>query len=529
MEPPQDDSTTPGEAELLDGVVAAIEAAIAEEPWRLENYHYLHDARLELAARQPLDKLDVEIEELDEAIAGNEMDADAYCKRGRAKYLRTVLSGEPADVEDPFADMENVTVYGDPFTAYHLSLHHAIADFDRAIELDPGCAEAYHMRGLAYHLQGLGYIGIALVESNPLDIEQAIRDYDRAIELDPGMTTAYHDRGSAYTEQGWNVAREATQIPEEVFQSFEQAIGDLTTALQQDPESESTYLNRAFANWLLSTYLEAAGEDAESNLRQWFEDSTRVIELNAENMWGYLFRALAYHSAQESAEDESTAAQLENQSNDDFEAFEELGAVLLQQYELSDLFSRVLTLSSGPPTDPRAALPPLLGTFEGDVYTGPDGSFHLQVPALMQPDAVIWDEMASSGDLLVWFEDSLSRWYAMQVHPGDLGEDSLADWVEANIAINMDVRDTLLIETELGLAVVLLHRMPDLEADCAMAVQHRDSHFYAGSYCLVDDPAGEEEGLGFRGFAELYGIQYEPVDALAEEFIRSLEIASDYE
>ena len=144
----------------------------------------------------------------DQAIAENGKDAKAYYRRGTAKYARTVLSGEPADVEPLFDDTSNVTVVGGVPTSYRLNLEHAIADLDQAIELDPGFAEAYHMRGLAYHLQGLEYIGIAQVDVDPEDLEQALSNYDQALALDPELTAAYHDRGTAYAQRGWHVGRD---------------------------------------------------------------------------------------------------------------------------------------------------------------------------------------------------------------------------------------------------------------------------------------------------------------------------------
>jgi tetratricopeptide (TPR) repeat protein len=501
-EPAQHESATPRDVALLEGDITAIEAAIKQEPWQFENYHYLRSARLELAAQRPLDELDAEIARYDQLLEEHPEDAEAYVERGRAKYLRTVFSGEPAYLE------------------------HAIADFDQAIELEPDLAGAYHMRGLAYHLQSLEYIGIAQLESDPADIEKAIRDYDRAIALDPDMTVAYHDRGTAYAHRGWHMRRGADDIPEETFQDLEQAVRDLTSAIELNPEGESTYLNRAFANWLLSMYLGDAGEDTESVLEEWLADAERVIALNPMNMWGYLLRGFACASAQELAEDEPAIDRLESQANEDFEAFEELGEVLLQEYELSDLLSRIPTLSSGPPIDPRASHSGLLGTLEDDVYASPDGSFNLHVPDLMQPNAKVWDEMASSGDLLVWFEDDLARWYALQVHPGSLAEQSLGEWVAANVAVNLDVQEEYPTDIPLGTAIVLVHRYPGPEADCSTAVVHRDEHFYAASYCLLDHYAGEGEESSIRTFGELYGIKYEPVDALAEEFIRGLGIPS---
>jgi hypothetical protein len=506
----------------LEEALAALDQAIALDPWFLEAYHYRHGIRWELEAKQGLDVLDEEIMGYDQAIAENEKDAKAYYERGMAKYTRTVLSGEPADVEP--LDTGGVTVVGGVPTSYHLNLEHAIADLDQAIELDPSFAEAYHMRGLAYHLQGLEYISIAQIDFDAENIKRAIRDYDQAIALDPEMTTAYHDRGTAHVQRGWHVGREADDTPEEVYQDLKQASSDFAMVLEQNPEAESTYLNRAFANLMLSTWLVNAGEDPYDSLQHLLDDSTQVIELNPENMWGYLLRALAHASLQELTEEESTAAQHESQANEDFEVFERLGSVLLQRYDLSDLLTRVLTLSSGPPIEPDEAVSTLLGVLEGDLYTSPDGGFRLRVPALMQPNALIWDEMASSGDLLVWFEDELARWYALQVHPGTLGEQSLEEWVTANVADSLDVQEEYQADTPLGTAMVLVHRFAEPEADCCTALLHQGERFYSVSYCLLDEFMGQDEAASIRTFGDLYGIEYEPVDALALESLEDLEI-----
>jgi tetratricopeptide (TPR) repeat protein len=59
----------------------------------------------------------------------------------------------------------------------------AIADFTKAIELDPGYAEAYYERGEAKRAN--------------LDYEDAIDDYTRAIEVNPQYWKAYWERGFA--------------------------------------------------------------------------------------------------------------------------------------------------------------------------------------------------------------------------------------------------------------------------------------------------------------------------------------------
>jgi len=50
----------------------------------------------------------------------------------------------------------------------------AIADFNKAIELDPGCAEAYHNRGVAYRRKG--------------EHKRAIADLNKAMKLTPMMS-----------------------------------------------------------------------------------------------------------------------------------------------------------------------------------------------------------------------------------------------------------------------------------------------------------------------------------------------------
>ena len=65
---------------------------------------------------------------------------------------------------------------------------HAIADFTRAIELDPNLPGAHYNRGDAY-LANKEY-------------ERAIADYDAAISANPQDAWAYHDRGLAERHLG---------------------------------------------------------------------------------------------------------------------------------------------------------------------------------------------------------------------------------------------------------------------------------------------------------------------------------------
>ena len=64
----------------------------------------------------------------------------------------------------------------------------AIADYNRAIELDPNRAAAYYNRGCAY-----GEIGA---------YDKALADYNKAIELNPNDSLAYYNRGLACSKRG---------------------------------------------------------------------------------------------------------------------------------------------------------------------------------------------------------------------------------------------------------------------------------------------------------------------------------------
>ncbi|KKL71137.1 hypothetical protein LCGC14_2097910, partial [marine sediment metagenome] len=68
------------------------------------------------------------------------------------------------------------------------NLEQALADYTKALELDPDFVLAYHNRGLAY--------------ANLGDLEQAIADYTKALELDQTLVRAYINRGAAYQKSG---------------------------------------------------------------------------------------------------------------------------------------------------------------------------------------------------------------------------------------------------------------------------------------------------------------------------------------
>ena len=69
-----------------------------------------------------------------------------------------------------------------------------MADFSKAIELNPSFAIAYCNRGSAMVTAG--------------ELARAIADYDRAIELNPRLVAAYQNRGLARLLSGMDAAAE---------------------------------------------------------------------------------------------------------------------------------------------------------------------------------------------------------------------------------------------------------------------------------------------------------------------------------
>ena len=63
----------------------------------------------------------------------------------------------------------------------------AMADFDRAIGLDPRCAQAYAARAHLHNFYG--------------DYDEALEDANRALALDPSLYEAYRDRAMVYLDR----------------------------------------------------------------------------------------------------------------------------------------------------------------------------------------------------------------------------------------------------------------------------------------------------------------------------------------
>jgi tetratricopeptide (TPR) repeat protein len=125
-----------------------------------------------------------------------------------------------------------VADYGNRGFTYHNLKQYdaALADYNRAIQLDPNEALAFNNRGMTY----------AALQRH----EEALADYSRAIKLEPTEARFYSNRGNTYVALQW----------------FEKALDDQSKAIQLDPTDAIAYSNRGGAYHSLRRYDEALAD-----------------------------------------------------------------------------------------------------------------------------------------------------------------------------------------------------------------------------------------------------------------------------
>ncbi|MGA0201212.1 MAG: tetratricopeptide repeat protein, partial [Prochlorotrichaceae cyanobacterium] len=100
----------------------------------------------------------------------------------------------------------------------------SLADYTRAIELNPRDAMAYYQRGTLYSAQQ--------------DYNSALRDFDRAIELADNPAFAYTGRGTVYYKQ----------------RNYDAALRDLDRAIELDSRAVEAYIRRGDVYYRQNNY-----------------------------------------------------------------------------------------------------------------------------------------------------------------------------------------------------------------------------------------------------------------------------------
>ncbi len=172
----------------------------------------------------------------------------------RAYTNRGILLFKKGDLDDALADLDAAIRINPGLAGAYVArgavrraksdIKAALADFDRAISIDRNLSQAYDQRANLF--LDLGDITAALADikrSLALDprSDGAIAEFDRAIELNPKMAWAYQGRGTARMAKG----------------DFEPAIVDFSRALELNSKIAVAYMNRGLALLLSGKDVEA--------------------------------------------------------------------------------------------------------------------------------------------------------------------------------------------------------------------------------------------------------------------------------
>jgi tetratricopeptide (TPR) repeat protein len=147
-----------------------------------------------------------------------------------------------------------VPAYAGRGSAYRLKgdLVRALADYEKALLLEPGNAQVRCSQGVLYRIKG--------------DLERAQAELDEAIRLEPKNWSALYHRGKVFLAQG----------------RFAEALTDLTAALSLNARLLVAYLSRAIIHDRLAKYQEALA------------DGTRAITLDARSPAARLVRGVVH-------------------------------------------------------------------------------------------------------------------------------------------------------------------------------------------------------------------------------------------
>ncbi|MEI6427655.1 MAG: tetratricopeptide repeat protein [Pseudanabaena sp. ELA607] len=166
----------------------------------------------------------------------------------------------------------------------------AVADFTKAIEIDPNYAPAYDSRGIAHFRLGN-------------NVELALADFSKAIELDPENVNAYSNRCSAYRIlKKWRDAASDCDRAVEIapdfpnvynsrgnlridMKQYQGAIADFNRAIELKPDIGQPYYNRGRAYRIqgrndeaLEDFRQAAILYKKAGNRRYYLDAVRAVQ-----------------------------------------------------------------------------------------------------------------------------------------------------------------------------------------------------------------------------------------------------------
>jgi tetratricopeptide (TPR) repeat protein len=159
----------------------------------------------------------------------------------------------------------------------------ALAELDRALDLDPTNARALAWRGDVHRWLG--------------HLDQAIAGLNAAVDLDPTYAWALTQRGAAHRDAG----------------RYEEAVADLTAALDLDPTYAWALTQRGDTHRLAGRYEEAVA------------DLTAALDLDPTYAWALILRGVTHRQARQyplARQDFERASVLGSEANDFYLRFE---------------------------------------------------------------------------------------------------------------------------------------------------------------------------------------------------------------
>jgi serine/threonine protein kinase len=168
---------------------------------------------------------------------------ESYITSGNAKFSEKKYQEAIADYDKAIElDAMYARAYQDRADAKRWlgRFSEAMADYDKAIELDHTCAIAYNGRAFVKRCVGEQY-------------KEIIADYDRAIELEPVNACLYRDRADARANH------DRSNVKIHVRRCLE-AITDYDKAIELDPTDSSLYASRGNTKIEVELYQEAIND-----------------------------------------------------------------------------------------------------------------------------------------------------------------------------------------------------------------------------------------------------------------------------